>query len=167
MDRKQIINRVEEIEKALHLIRHTKINAEHISGLKHSESFFLLLISTLNDGKPVTPTEAAEKLDVTMAAITHHINSLESQNYITRTLSEDDKRVWFINLTDKGKETIKIIKKEHRNKLSELIEYLGEKDSAKLIYLIEKISKFFKEKTKNPSTQSHSSDFAQGKGVKC
>jgi DNA-binding MarR family transcriptional regulator len=148
MDKKQSDSRVEELENALNLIRRSKINVNHISGLKNAEGFFLLLLSSLNNGEPVTPSEAAEKLGVTMAAITHHINSLENQGYITRTLSDEDRRVWFISLTAEGKEKIKIIKKEHRKKLNDLVDYLGDEDSGKMIQLLEKISQFFKEKQK-------------------
>ena len=148
MNRVEIIQRADELEKALHSIRNTKFNRETIPGLKHSESFFLLLLSSLANDKPITPSVVAEKLDVTMAAITHHINSLEKQGYVTRTSSTDDRRVWFIGLTTEGKEKIKIIKKNHRNKLNQLIDFLGDKDSAKLIYLVEKLSEFFKKGAK-------------------
>jgi DNA-binding MarR family transcriptional regulator len=146
MDKKQT-SRVEELENALNLIRRTKIHSNNISGLKNAEGFFLLLLSSLNNGEPVTPSEAAEKLGVTMAAITHHINSLEKQEFITRTLSDEDRRVWFIGLTAKGKGKIKIIKKEHRKRLNDLVDYLGDKDSQKMIHLLKKISEFFKEQS--------------------
>jgi len=147
MDKKQIINRVDELENSLNLIKRNKIHFKNISGLKNSESFFLLMLSSLNNGDPVTSSEAAEKLDVTMAAVTHHINSLESRGYIARTLSCDDRRVWFISTTAKGKEKIKIIKKNHREKLNKLVDYLGAEDSAKLTHLLEKISEFFKKQS--------------------
>lgn len=147
MDKRQIINRVDELENSLNLIKRNKINFKNIAGLKNSESFFLLMLSSLNNGDPVTSSEAAERLDVTMAAVTHHINSLESQRYISRTLSCDDRRVWFISLTTKGKEKIKIIKKSHREKLNQLVDFLGDEDSEKLSYLLEKISEFFKKQS--------------------
>ena len=144
MDRKQASDRVNQLDNVLNLIRRSKMNHSNVSGLKHSEIFFLLLLSSLNDGEPVTPSEVAEKLGVTMAAVTHHIKSLEKGGYVVRTSSPEDGRVSFVSLTAAGKEKVGVIKKEHRAKLIQLVEYLGDKDSAKLIYLVGKLSEFFK-----------------------
>ena len=146
MDKKQIVDRVNELESILNSLRREKIHLKDTAGLKNSESFFLLLLSSLNDGQPVTPSEAADKLGVTMAAVTHHINSLEKQGFVARTLSVDDRRVWYISLTKTGKEKILIIKKNHRNKLNQLVDYLGNEDSAKLVQILDKISKYIKTK---------------------
>jgi DNA-binding MarR family transcriptional regulator len=104
----------------------------------------LWLLATLNNGKPVTPSEAAKNLGVTLAAITHRINSLEEQGYVVRSPSPDDRRVVFISLSSKGAEMLDTVRKGYFEKIRGLVEYLGEEDSSVLIALLAKISDYVK-----------------------
>jgi DNA-binding MarR family transcriptional regulator len=103
------------------------------------------MLAMLNNGKPVRPSEAAKKLDVTVAAITHRINSLEKEGYIVRTSSPTDRRVVFISLSEKGTETVSILKENHRQSIYGLVEHLGDEDSADFIDLLGKISNYYKQ----------------------
>jgi DNA-binding MarR family transcriptional regulator len=102
------------------------------------------MLAMLNNGKPIKPSEAARILDVTVAAITHRINSLEKEGYIVRTSSPTDRRVVFISLSEKGSETVSILKKNHKQSIYGLVEYLGDEDSANFIDLLGKISNYYK-----------------------
>jgi DNA-binding MarR family transcriptional regulator len=102
------------------------------------------MLATLNSGKHIRPSEAAKKLDVTVAAITHRLNSLEKEGYIVRTSSPTDRRVVFISLSEKGAETVSILKKNHKQSIYGLVEHLGNEDSANFIDLLGKISNYYK-----------------------
>ncbi|NCO65479.1 MAG: hypothetical protein COW32_07940 [Candidatus Aquicultor secundus] len=147
MDKEQITERARELQSAMNMFRRTNFITKDNSGLRHSEKYFMWLLATLNKGAPVMPSEAAKELNVTLAAITHYINSLEKQGYVTRSSSPEDRRVVFVSLSDKGAEMVAAMREKHSEKIYGLVEYLGDKDSSELIALMTKISKYVKKKS--------------------
>lgn len=144
MDEKQIEERAHELLNAMHMLRRTHFASKDDSGLKNSEKYILWLLATLNNGKPVMPTEAAKHLNVTIPAITHRINSLEKLGYVVRAQSPNDRRVILISLSDKGRQMVSKLKNSQFEKIRGLVQYLGDKDSSELISLITKISNYAK-----------------------
>jgi len=145
MNTQQITERAHELESAIRGLKHTKFLAGDDSCLKDSEKYILLMLATLNDGRPVRPSEAAKKLNVTLAAITHLINSLEEQELVTRAASPDDRRMVFISLSAKGAAMADALRKSYWKKICGLVEHLGDKDSGELVALMNKISVYIKD----------------------
>jgi len=145
MDKREITERAGRLESAMRSLKQTKFLARDDSGVKDSEKYILWMLATLNDGQPETPSEAAKKLNVTLAAITHHINSLEEQKLVVRSASPDDRRVTLISLSDTGATMVETLRKSYWKKICGLIEYLGDEDSSELIALMTKISDYVKE----------------------
>lgn len=56
-------------------------------------------------------TEIAEKLDISPAAVAVSLKKLEKSGYISRQCDENDNRVNFIEITEKGKMTILVSEK--------------------------------------------------------
>lgn len=135
-----------KLEGALNLFKRTNFGAEGNAGLKRSERFTLLLIASLTNDQPATTSLVAERLGVTLGAVTHHINALEEGGLVKRTLSSDDRRVTFIALTEKGGKQIKELKQIHRKKLCQIVEYLGPDDTRQMISLITKMTVFMNKK---------------------
>jgi len=142
MNNKQITERARELASAMRSLKRTKFITRDASGLKGSEKYILWTLATLNNGNPVKPSEAAKELNVTLPAITHHINSLQRQELLIRTHSSQDRRVIFISLSERGLAVVETLKKSYWQKICDLVEYLGDKESLKLIGLIGKISEF-------------------------
>jgi DNA-binding MarR family transcriptional regulator len=63
--------------------------------------FILIYLGRL--GKEVTAKELSRQMDVSMARITSLVKKMEERALIIRTISKDDGRVAFINLTEKGR----------------------------------------------------------------
>ena len=135
-------NLLSQIESVAGTLRRNFSHGGDELGLTKAEKFTLFLIATLNDCKPVISSEIAKKLGVTMAAVTHHINSLVVNRYVERTVSVDDHRVVFISITAKGLDIVNKYKEKRRQMVSDIIEYLGEEDTAKMISLIKKITDY-------------------------
>lgn len=154
MNKDKISQLANELESALGQLRRTKFSDPSETGLRRSERHTLRLIAMLNNERPVSASDLAKKLDVTMAAITHQTNSLEEQKYITRSASAEDGRVTLISLTETGLETLKQIKKSDRQKVDRLIEYLGDADSQQLINLVAKISAYVSKSQRDVSNQT-------------
>jgi MarR family 2-MHQ and catechol resistance regulon transcriptional repressor len=51
-------------------------------------------------------TSVARKLDLSTAAVTHIADNLERLGFIERAPSESDRRVIWINLTDRGRDAL-------------------------------------------------------------
>ncbi len=151
MNREKIISQAYELEDSINLLKRTGFNLKTKSKLKHAEMGFLFLLQSLNNGNPVTPSDIVKKLNVTFAAVTHHINSLHKHGYILRKESKNDRRVTLISLSKEGKELIKSIRKEKRENILKLIEFLGEEDTEKLISIMAKLNDYVKtEKERSP-----------------
>lgn len=144
MDRKEIERRAQELEEALYRMRRFKMPTQNDLDLTHAERFFLMTLASLNEGRPVMPSEAAKCLGVTMAAITHHINSLEEKGYVVRTSCPEDKRVVYVSLTEKGSEAVARMKEASRALIAGLVQHLGDAESAQLISLIRKATEYFR-----------------------
>lgn len=108
--------------------------------LRGAERHVLFLVYNLKNGDPVTVSEIADRMGVTLAAVTHSMNSLDDEGMIIRIPNVEDRRVVLIKLTKKGVGEIKKFKKELSEKISALIETLGEEDSKNLIRIVKKIS---------------------------
>lgn len=135
--------RAKELENVFHQIRRKGMGFQCISDLKNSERHFLWLLASLSkETGYANPSELANRLDVTMAAVSHHINALEAKGYIERSVSEKDRREVLIKITAEGNKKIKNIKDIYWHKMCEIVEYIGDEDSAKLIEIIKKIDKF-------------------------
>ncbi|NYE56690.1 MarR family winged helix-turn-helix transcriptional regulator [Carboxydothermus ferrireducens] len=116
-------------------------------GIKKSE---LILLATMRemcgegiDGVKVS--DLSQRLNITPAAVTHMLNSLEEGGYIERIRDAKDRRIVMVRPSAKGKEILEQGKKEILKRFSGLVEYLGEKDTSELIRLLNKASYYFRE----------------------
>ena len=112
------------------------------SNLKGAEKHVLILISELKKNGPVTTSEIANKIGVTLAAVTHQVNALEKEGLIERMQDKEDRRIAFIELSEKGGVQVAKLKKEFAQKIQKLTNFLGDKDTRTLIHLIKKIADF-------------------------
>jgi len=142
MNQAEIADRARQLESVMRGLKQAKFTTQDASGLKDSEKYIMLMLATLNEGRPVTPTEIAKKLKVTLAAVTHHINALQERDLVSRAVSPDDRRVVLISLSAQGAEIVETLRISYWKKICGLVEYLGDKDSAELVDLIGKIAKY-------------------------
>lgn len=72
-------------------------------GLSYFE--YKVMCALEEEGK-VPMSRVAEKYMLTKAGLTSIIDRLEEKNYVTRIRSEEDRRVIYVELTDKGREKL-------------------------------------------------------------
>jgi DNA-binding MarR family transcriptional regulator len=131
----ELQNVISQLCKA-NLIKHNH------SQLKGAEKQVLFLICELKNGQPATISEIANKIGVTLAAITHQINTLEKQGLIKRISDKADRRIVLVELTGKGHAQMVKLKKEFAKKILVLTQFLGEDDTKDLVRLIKKMADF-------------------------
>ena len=104
--------------------------------LSPSQGTILLMLK--KDGKKKI-TELAEELVITPGAITSLSVKLIANEYAVRTKDEHDRRVVYLEITDKGKELLEIYLKELKNTINYFFSGLKEEELELLSTIFEKI----------------------------
>ncbi|MCR1952092.1 MULTISPECIES: MarR family transcriptional regulator [unclassified Clostridium] len=99
-------------------------------GLNISEFGVLEMLYHKGD-QPVQ--KVAEKILVTSGTITYVINKLEKKELVVRRKCEKDKRVFYVSLTEEGKELISDIFPKHKEFLDNLFSELDERTKRELV----------------------------------
>lgn len=99
-------------------------------GLNISEFGVLEMLYHKGD-QPVQ--KVAEKILVTSGTITYVINKLEKKELVVRRKCEKDKRVFYVSLTEEGKELISDIFPKHKEFLDNLFSELDERAKRELV----------------------------------
>lgn len=66
-------------------------------------------LQVLSSSPVVTPKEIADRLSLPKSSVTNIVDSLERKGLVRRELNKRDRRSWLLVLTDKGKETIRMV----------------------------------------------------------
>jgi DNA-binding MarR family transcriptional regulator len=131
-----------ELQNVIIQFRKENMFKHNHSKIKGAEKHIMFLICNEKKNQPVTISEIAARLGVTLPAVTHQINTLEQQGLIKRLSRNGDRRIVTVELTKKGHEQVAKLKKEFINKTQILADFLGKKDTEDLIRLVKKMSGF-------------------------
>ena len=93
------------------------------------------------ENKRITTTNLSRLLSVSKAAISQVCKNLEDKGLITRIPNEEDRRSAYIVITAVGAECLKISKTKIDKKVSAVFDLLGEKDTEKMLAILEKALK--------------------------
>jgi DNA-binding MarR family transcriptional regulator len=159
----QIAARIEAVMITMH-------RASFRDGLAHGQSLRPTMFLMLNilakhfsdpKAEPITASELAKRMHISPAATTQILDILECKKLVGRVKSETDRRVTFIVPTRKGRSILKNCgrinsRDRHAGMMKELLEYLGDKDSAELARLMERISEFMSNKHANDKNEEKS-----------
>lgn len=122
------------LEETGHLIRKIWIDYEEYlmpDNLQVSphQMYFL---SYLDKKGMLTPSEIAEQLGITLGAVTGFMDRLYKLKLISRTRSEEDRRVVLIELTVEGRNQLQAFKRVRERKHAEILERLGNQEIQQL-----------------------------------
>ncbi|AEB75534.1 MarR family winged helix-turn-helix transcriptional regulator [Clostridium botulinum] len=117
-----------------------------------SGQYQFLIQLYLEDG--LSHDELTQRLSMDKATTTRAILKLEQEGYVNRVLNPNDKRKYYIYLTDKAKFQKKDIFNISDKWEQKLVQGLSEKEVDDLIYILRKIAKnnpgyFFKNEEEN------------------
>lgn len=102
----------------------------------------LLYISNF---KEVTPKDISEQFKISTARVANGLNSLESKKLIKRSINKEDRRQVNVKVTALGLEKAEIIKKQHVNIFTLILEKLGLEDTIKSLELLKKMQTILNE----------------------
>ena len=89
-------------------------------------------------GKPLPCLEIAARLLTRAPAITSLIDKLEKEGLVQRKRCDQDRRVWYVVLTDEGRSLIESLDEPIQDFFQELVEPLDDDERIALIDLLEK-----------------------------
>ena len=103
----------------------------------------------LGDGNNMS--SIAKKLNITVGSLTTAMNSLVNKKYVERRRSEEDRRVVFVKLTDRGVKAYRHHEDYHRQMTRAILDKLDEAEIPVLVKTLDALSEFFTGYSKNRS----------------
>lgn len=91
-----------------------------------------------------TMSSVAKKLKITAGSLTTAVNALVRKAYVKRERSEEDRRVVYIALTEKGEKAFYHHEQFHRQMNNAVIEKLDDEEIDALVKMLKDISAFFR-----------------------
>lgn len=129
---------VETIDKLGNFIENFK--TQLLSGdLKGYTVRQLYYIELINNYKDISISEIAKKLEIKKSTVSIAINQLIEQGLITKIQSTKDKRIYFLQLTPKGNEIMKIHMKVHKDAIKQILKILNNEEVDNLIEIVNKL----------------------------
>ncbi len=86
----------------------------------------------------------AKMVSVTVGTLTIAINSLVKKGYVNRMRGEQDRRVVYISLTEKGRVAYRHHEEFHRQMIDAIIDGLSENETKILVKALSNLNKFFR-----------------------
>jgi len=96
------------------------------------------------EDKGVTISNVATELCITRPSATIAVNKLEKKGYVQKINCQEDGRVVYVTLTEKGQEIDVIHEQYHKNMVNEISKELNENERKYLVEGIKKLNNYFK-----------------------
>ena len=136
-----LINEIWELEEKA-------ILTEEFKDLTNNDMHVIEAIG-LGDGNNMS--SIAKKLNITVGSLTTAMNSLVNKKYVERRRSEEDRRVVFVKLTDRGVKAYRHHEDYHRQMTRAILDKLDEAEIPVLVKTLDALSEFFTGYSKNRS----------------
>lgn len=101
--------------------------------------FTVLCLLNRNPDVPLCPADIAQRAGVTRATMTGLLQGLESEGLIKRTSSDDDKRMFFVELTSKGRRYLDNILPDWFRRVGDLMGGVNERERATMLKSLDKV----------------------------
>lgn len=136
IDRKEYFTRLEGVLMELGRRLHVEFDAHMVSGITGSQFFVLQKISA--KGR-LTVSEVADRLSVSLSAITALVDRLVQAGLVVRSRDEQDRRLVWLVATDKGKEILARCMDGRRQVAAKYFGQLSDEDLEKLLEIYERV----------------------------
>lgn len=101
------------------------------------------VIEAIGLGEGNNMSSIAKKLNITVGSLTTAMNSLVNKKYVERHRSEEDRRVVFVKLTDKGVKVYQHHENYHMQMTQAIMEKLTEEEVPVLVKTLDALEEFF------------------------
>ena len=101
------------------------------------------VIEAIGLGEGRNMSSIAKKLKITVGSLTTSMNSLVNKKYVERHRSEEDRRVVFVKLTEKGVKAYHHHEDYHNQMTQAILDKLDEKELPVLVKILDALTEFF------------------------
>ena len=101
------------------------------------------VIEAIGLGEGRNMSSIAKKLKITVGSLTTSMNSLVNKKYVERHRSEEDRRVVFVKLTEKGIKAYHHHEDYHNQMTQAILDKLDEKELPVLVKTLDALTEFF------------------------
>lgn len=135
----QELELVESMDKLNGLMR--KFQTQLRSGdLKEYTLRQLYYIELIDKNEGISVSQISKTLDVKKSTVSIAINQLINLGIVTKIQSDTDKRFYFLQLTPKGKDIMKMHKQIHEDTIKKILKILNPEEVESFIELVNKIT---------------------------
>lgn len=104
------------------------------------------VIEAIGMGTPKNMSSIAKELSVTVGTLTIAMNSLVKKGYVKRERGEEDRRVVYISLSDKGKKAFIHHARFHKEMITSIMDEFDDDEKRILIRGLTKLDNWFRDK---------------------
>ena len=108
--------------------------------------------STKEGEAKIRVSELAEYMHVSVPAVSQMLRGMETRGWIRRAMSEEDRRVCYVVLTDDGRKSLRNAAKRISGKMDYMLERLGPEDTEQLLRLFDRLEEILEEDRKEGKT---------------
>ncbi|MFV9510237.1 MarR family winged helix-turn-helix transcriptional regulator [Tepidibacillus sp. LV47] len=145
MDREEVL--ISELEQLFYEINQLVISEKH-KCLKEGISLSQIWVLKQLEQNRQKISDLAESMGVSVPAITGLSDKLIAQGLAERIRSDQDRRIVFLSISQKGRELLKEIRRERQKLMKIYLDGLPEEDLQRLIEIYRKIKDNIKKKRK-------------------
>ena len=102
------------------------------------------VIEAIGTGTPRNMSAIARLLSVTVGTLTIAMNSLVKKGYVIRERSQEDRRVVYISLSEKGREAYAHHERFHQQMIHEILDGLNPEETEVLLKSLNKLTWWFR-----------------------
>lgn len=102
------------------------------------------VIQAIGLGEPKNMSTIARMLSVTVGTLTIAMNSLVKKGYVTRERGQEDRRVVYISLSEKGRKAYQHHEEFHRRMIDAVLEDLTQEETESLVSALKKLDLWFR-----------------------
>ncbi len=135
---------LQELDRALKVFRRSGIYDRIDTKLSDADIMVLFCVAFCDINQKVKLTDIANRLKVTLPAVTHKVNELVKKNFVEKVPSANDLRVVYIRLTTTGKHYVEAIRDTYYKPIAVLANHLGEEDTKTFLRILNKVSQLGK-----------------------
>lgn len=104
------------------------------------------VIEAIGTGEPKNMSSIARELSVTVGTLTIAMNSLVKKGYVVRERGQEDRRVVYISLSDRGRKAFEYHAQFHREMIDGATGDLSEEEMQVLVKALSRLDSWFREK---------------------
>lgn len=102
------------------------------------------IIEAIGMEEPKNMSSIAKQLSVTVGTLTIAMNSLVKKGYVYRKRSEEDRRVVYIYLSEKGRRAYEHHARFHQEMIQSVLEHMDSEETKVLIRALTDLNKWFR-----------------------